>query len=120
MELSEKARLLEEAGNENNVDYIKENTAELLSLYRSYKNILSPVTEKPADLPDVPGDMLADAYGGLSEFARIEDYELARMVMDSLKEYRLPETDEERFKRIDSKLALMDWDGIREILKEAE
>ena len=120
MELSEKARLLEEAGNENNVDYIKENTAELLSLYRSYKNILSPVTEKPADLPDVPGDMLADAYGGLSEFARIEDYELARMVVDSLKEYRLPETDEERFKRIDSKLALMDWDGIREILKEAE
>ena len=120
MELSEKARLLEEAGNENNTGYIKENTAELLSLYRSYEKILSSVSEKSEDLPDVPADMLADAYGGLSEFAQIQDYELARMVVDSLKEYRLPESDEERFKRIDSKLAQMDWDGIREILKEVE
>ena len=40
--------------------------------------------------------------------------------MDSLKEYRLPEADEERFKRIDSKLAQMDWDGIREILEEVK
>ena len=120
MELSEKARLLEDAGNENNIDYIKENTPELLSLYRSYENKLSAVSEKSEDLPDVPSDMLTDAYGGLSEFAQMQDYELARMVVDSLKEYRLPETDEERFKRIDSKLARMDWDGISEILKEVE
>ena len=120
MELSEKARLLEEAGNENNIDFIKENTAELLGLYRSYENILSSVTEKSDDRPDIPGEMLADAYGGLSEFTEIQDYELARMVVESLKEYRLPEPDVERFKRIDSKLAQMDWDGIREILKEAE
>ena len=120
MDLSEKARLLEEAGNENNIDYIKENTAELLSRYRSYINILSAVSEKSEDLPDIPGEMLTDAYGGLSEFAQIQDYELARMVVDSLKEYRLPETDEDRFERIESKLALMDWDGIREILKEVE
>jgi len=120
MDLSEKARLLEEAGNENNIDYIKENTAELLSRYRSYINLLSAVSEKSEDLPDIPGEMLTDAYGGLSEFAQIQDYELARMVVDSLKEYRLPETDEDRFERIESKLALMDWDGIREILKEVE
>jgi DNA-binding response OmpR family regulator len=120
MELSEKARLLEEAGNENNIDFIKEKTAELLGLYRSYENILSSVAEKSDGRPDIPGEMLADAYGGLSEFTEMQDYELARMVVDSLKEYRLPEPDVERFKRIDSKLAQMDWDGIREILKEAE
>ena len=40
--------------------------------------------------------------------------------MGSIKEYRLPGTDEERFKRIASKLAQMDWDGIRDILKEVE
>ncbi len=119
-DLSEKARLLEEAGNDNNIDYIKANTAELLKSYRSYDRILSAVSEKSADRPDIPEEMLADAYGGLSEFTEIQDYELARMVVDSLKEYRLPEADEERFKRISSKLAQMDWDGIREILKEAE
>ena len=120
MDLSEKARLLEEAGNENNVDFIKENTAELLTDYRSLVNTLSAVSEKSSDLPDIPEDMLTEAYGGLSEFTATEDYELARMVVDSLKEYRLPQADEERFKRINSKLAQMDWDGIREILKEAE
>lgn len=120
MELSEKARLLEEAGNENNIDYIRDNTAELLSMYRSYENILSDISEKSEDLPDIPAETLADAYGGLSEFTGMQDYELARMVVDSLKEYRLPEADEERFKRIDSKLAQMDWDGIREILEEVK
>ncbi len=119
-ELSEKARLLEDAGNDNNIDFIKENTAELLRQYRSYEDLLMAVSEKPEDRPDVPGDMLADAYGGLAEFTEMQDYELARMIVESLKEYRLPETDEERFKRISSKLAQMDWDGIKEILKETE
>ena len=112
--------MLIDSENEPNIDFIKENTAELLGLYRSYENILSAVAEKSDDRPEIPGEMLADAYGGLSEFTEIQDYELARMVVESLKEYRLPESDEERFKRIDSKLAQMDWDGIREILKEAE
>lgn len=120
MDLSEKARLLEEAGNGNDIEYIKENTAELLNSYRSYEKILSAVSEKSEDLPDIPGDVLADAYGGLSEFVQMQDYELACMVMGSVKEYRLPETDEERFKRIGSKLARMDWNGIKDILKEVE
>ncbi len=119
-ELSKKARLLENAGDENDVEYIKENTAELLRLYRSYQSILSPVSEKSSDRPDIPDDMLSDAYRGLSEFAEIQDYELARMVVDSLKDYRLPEADEERFMRINSKLSQMDWVAIKEILKEAE
>ena len=119
-DLSEKARLLEEAGNENNTDYIKENTAELLKSYRSYENILSAILEKSADRPEIPKDILTDAYGGMSEFAEIQDYELARMIVESLKEYRLPDSDEERFKRINSKLAQMDWNGIKEILKEVE
>ncbi len=118
MELSEKARLLEEAGNENNAEYIKANTAELLSLYRSYEDILSAVSEGSSDRPDISAEMLADAYEGLAEFAQMQDYELARMVVRSLKEYRLPEPDDERFKRINSRLAQLDWEGIREILKE--
>ena len=119
IELSEKARLLEEAGHEEYIDYIKAETAELLRHYRSYKEILSPIAEKSESLPDIPPEMLADAYAGLTEFTEIQDYELARMVTESLKEYKLPDADEDRFKRINSKLAKMDWDGIKEILNEA-
>ena len=48
----------------------------------------------------------------------MQDYELARMVVRSLKEYRLPEPHNDRCKRINSRLAQLDWEGIREILKE--
>ncbi|WP_051204695.1 ATP-binding protein [Butyrivibrio sp. VCD2006] len=40
MDVSEKARLLEMAGKENNLDYIKENTEKVLEEYGNYKKIL--------------------------------------------------------------------------------
>ncbi|MCR5397960.1 MAG: response regulator [Lachnospiraceae bacterium] len=117
-ELSEEARLLEDAGNAENMEYINGHTADLLSRYRAYKDILKPISESTDDLPDIPGDMLADAYAGLSEFAEAMDYELARMVMDSVKEYKLPKEDDERFKRLQTCLSQLDWDGIKEIVGE--
>ncbi|MCR5325098.1 MAG: response regulator [Lachnospiraceae bacterium] len=116
-ELSEKARLLEEAGDAGDLDYIRANTEELLGQYRSYIKILSPISESLEDLPEIPADMLADAYAGLSEFAEAKDYELARMVMESVKEYKLPPEDGERFAKLQSCLSQMDWNGIKELLK---
>lgn len=60
--------------------------------------------------------MLVDAYAGLSEFAGDMDYELARMLIQSVNEYKLPPADRERFDRLQEGLSRMDWDGIREIL----
>ncbi|MCR4909130.1 MAG: response regulator [Lachnospiraceae bacterium] len=116
-ELSEKAALLEDAGNENNTEYIRENTDELLRQYRSYKDILAPLSGSAEELPDIPADVLADAYAGLMEFAEMQDYELARMVVESMKEYSLPGEDRERFKEIQAFLAGMDWDGIMDVIK---
>ncbi|MCR5487812.1 MAG: response regulator [Lachnospiraceae bacterium] len=115
--LSEKARLLEEAGDREDLDYIRENTEELLNDYRAFEEILAPVKEAREELPEIPEDMLKDAYAGILEFAGAEDYELVRMVMDSVKEYSLSPEDEARFAAIREKLSQMDWEGIR---KEAE
>ena len=41
IELSEKARMLEEAGDDNKIDEIKKGTPELLMLYRNYKDNLN-------------------------------------------------------------------------------
>jgi hypothetical protein len=62
--------------------------------------------------------MLEDAYGGMSEFAQAKDYDLMRMVFESVKEYKLPEEDEKRFEKIQSCLSVMDWDGIIKVLQE--
>ncbi|MBQ4463885.1 MAG: hypothetical protein II915_05650, partial [Eubacterium sp.] len=61
--------------------------------------------------------MLDDAYQSLQEFAQMEDYDLAEMVLGSLKEYRLPADDEIKIKEIEKKLYALDWDGIREMLE---
>ncbi len=47
----------------------------------------------------------------------MEDYDLAEMVLGSLKEYRLPADDDIKIKEIEKKLYALDWDGIREILE---
>ncbi|MBR4514957.1 MAG: DegV family protein [Lachnospiraceae bacterium] len=70
------------------------------------------------ELPEVPQDMLEDAYGAMSEIVETLDYELARMVVEQLKEYKLPPEDDDRFKRIQTRLSQMDWDGIKNILAE--
>ena len=117
VELSAKAGRLEDAGNENNTDFIKEHTDDLLKQYRAYIEILSPVAEKSEDQPEIPPYMLADAYAALSEIAEVMDFDTARMIMESIQEYRLPSEDEKRFGEIRAKLSQMDWDGIKEILK---
>ena len=62
--------------------------------------------------------MLTDAYASLSEFAQMKEFEMAKMVMDSLGEYRLPPEDEERVKQIKTCLSNMDWDKIIDLTKE--
>ena len=74
--------------------------------------------KKDEDRPAIAEDMLKDAYEGLSEFAGNMDYGLAKMVLDSVQEYKLPPDDEYRFERLRDMLSQLDWDGIKEIIQE--
>ena len=119
-ELSEKARLLEEAGDRRDEETIRRDTAPLLALYRSCKDELSPLSAgAQEDLPPATDAVLQDAYASLREFTGLEDYELARMVLDSMKEYSLPEKEQKIFEKLNSALARMDWEEMRETLKDA-
>ena len=117
-DLGNAAESLETAGKSADIDYITAHHDNMMKAYREIHDALASELGAAQDLPDIPADMLADAYAGLGEFAEAKDYELARMVMDSLKEYRLPDADADRFKRISDKLSQMDWDGIKEVLGE--
>lgn len=120
LSLGNDAEALEMAGKSRNIDFIKAHHDSLLDSYRTLWEALTPTLGKADDLPPIPADMLEDAYGGLSEFVAAKDYELARMVMDSVKEYSLPEEDKDRFDRIGVCLSQMDWDGIGSILQEKQ
>ncbi|MBQ9361318.1 MAG: response regulator [Lachnospiraceae bacterium] len=117
-ELSERARLLEAAGDARQLDVIKDDTPALLALYRSYEESLSPIAEQSDDLPEAPIETIGDAYKSLGEFVEAMDYETSRMVLDSMREYRLPAEDKERFDRLQTRLSQLDWDGMKFILKD--
>lgn len=120
-ELSEKARLMEEAGNKGDLSAINEATPGLLSDYRSYLDILSRISEdkdedKDNKLPEIPPDVLDDAYESLRSFSDEMDIDLCEMVLKSIKEYTLPKEDEERMKKLYEMLLELDWDGMKKIL----
>ena len=116
--IGNEAEALEMAGKASDVDYIHANHDDLMKKYQSIRDALAPMLGVKDERPDIPPDMLEDAYGGLLEFAECTDYELARMVLDSVKEYKLPDEDEERFARLKDCLSRMDWDEIKKILHE--
>ncbi len=118
LKLGDDAEALEDAGKKKYIDFISNNHDKMMNEFKEIIDALSPEFGKQEDLPLIDADMLADAYAGLSEFAENMDYELSKMVMDSVKEYNLPPDDEERFQRINTKLSQMDWDGIKEIIEE--
>lgn len=117
-ELSEKAARLERAGDEEDSAFIEANSKELLELYRDYQRRLEPLKEKSEALPEIATEMLEDLYTSMIEFADTEDYELMQMVMEAVKEYRLPEEDQKRVDRIRTRMTQLDWEGIRAIIDE--
>ena len=84
--------------------------------YREIADAIAPNFEAAFDLPEIDENTLLEAYGALNEFTQARDYECVKMVLDSVKEYKVPLEDRERFKEISDALLNMDFDGIANIL----
>ena len=113
------AKDLEEAGNNNNIEKIKNDTAKLLSDYRSFKDKLSFMsTDTDEEKPPVEPDALNDAYAALSEFIESMDFDLADMVIKSMKDFKLPDADAKIFADMEKALTGLNWDEMRKLLDE--
>ena len=120
MELSEKARLLEDAGNAGDREKIDADTEELLNDYRAFKEKLKKLDEDSGDdskkaLIDL--DELQDAYEAMREIAGSFDYDSLMMVIHSLDEYAIPETEQKKYNEIKAAAVKPDWDRIKELLE---
>lgn len=119
-ELSEKAKRLEKAGNENNIDEIKRDTKPLLELYKTYLEKFKPlieVEENNSDKPLIDDAELAEAYESMKEIAASFDYDSLMFIFQSLDEYRLPENEIEHYRQIKDAAAKLDWEKINVLLK---
>ncbi len=120
--LSELSKKLELAGESGEIDVIKEKTGELLELYRSYSNKLSDIGSISLDgiklRPLASREIIDDAYRALREVAPMMDYDSVEMIIEGLKEYKLPEDEKERIEKIEYYLKKLDWESIQDLLND--
>ena len=112
--LSELALRLEEAGNNNELELINEETPRLLSIYESYADKQRPKAPKTANaLPSLSKDEWKDALTTFREFAESMDYDNSICIVDSLKGYMMEDEDMQALSHIEALLRRLEWDELK-------
>ena len=118
MKLSDLAAKLEEAGNNEDMDFIAANNDILLKQYEAFKDKLSRLNTSDPDEDKEPIDdaTLKEAYEALKDIVPQMDYDSAEMILNDLNGYRLPEEDTAKVKELTRLLKLFSWDKMEELL----
>ena len=120
MELSEKAKRMEDAGNSGYWEEIVADTPALLALYRSCAAALKPLlkTSDSAERPKISGEELDEAYDSMRDMAASFDYDSLNFILRDLSEYELPPEEKERYKKLKAAAAKPNWEAVNELLKK--
>ena len=121
LSLSDKAKELEDAGKESDIDYIRNNHEEMMEEYRSYKEKLSFVfnsDEKEADDERPLADMtlIESVYDTIREACDSMDTDAIDETFSELSAYRIPEDEAEKINRLKECFDNFDYDGMLSIL----
>ncbi len=119
--LAEYAESLENAGNKNDLGFIRKNNKKFMDEYKSFKDKLIKLRDDQvigAKAPDIPEDELNGAYEALAELIPQEDYDSVEMILEQLKEYTLPDADLKKVKELEFMLRRFDWDGMKETISK--
>ncbi len=124
MQTSDKAQQLENAGKEENFDYIKKNHSAFIEEYRKYKEVLSKVfdeatseSEEEKSKPLADEFLMESVYEGIRDAAEAMDCDALEAVLKEIEGYAIPEGEAEKFRVIVEKIGNFDYEGILEILK---
>ena len=120
LKLSEDAKYLEACGDKSDVAEIEAKTPALLSLYRSYKPELAKVfgnkDEPDMSLPEISVDDLHEMYSLIKGFAADFDLDNIDRMMEEAKNYRIPESEREKFEKIKECVTSADWGTLEDLL----
>ncbi len=116
-ELSAQAMYLEDCGNNNDVDSIKDLTPELLRNYGEYLEKLSPLYKQDDNAELIDREKLHEAYEAIKEFTAMFDSDSIDGIIEMLRGYKIPDDEKERFNVIASCADSADWNGLEEALK---
>ena len=120
LQLSADALHLEEAGNRDDVDEIRDKTPALLQDFRAYKEHLKALYVSDADDADKPlmsAEELKEFYDAVREVAQGFDLDAIDAMIEEAEHYRLPEEEAERFRRLKSAVLAADWSAIETVIR---
>ena len=120
MELAGLAEKLENAGNSNDLAFISDNNARLLTIYEDFKVKLERIKQDEVNDEDkepISDGDLADAYSALKDCIPQMDYDAVEMILEQLAEYKLPKEDSDKMDSLRRMLKAFDWDGMEELIK---
>ena len=118
--LASMAEEMENAGNNEDKEYIIENVETLLLEYTKYKENLSRIHDSLEDEEKeiIPENELKEAYRSFSDLIPQMDYDSVEMILDNLKNYTLPPEDDIKIKEAEVMLRNFDWDGLEAWITE--
>ena len=108
---------LEDCGNAEDLDEIAAKTPKLLEDYRVYLERLAPLYAQNENAEVIDVEKLHEAYEAIKEFAAMFDSDSIDGIMAMLREYKIPDSEAERFNVIASCADAADWSGLEEALK---
>ena len=124
--VSELAKVLEQAGNDRDIEKIQRDTPRLLEKYRSMKSPLEAAlgTGRPEGaggkaLPPIPDEAFAEAMDSIRDLACAYDLDSVLMVLEMLAEYAIPESHRAVYEKLQAGAERCDWDMIQEALAES-
>ncbi|MBQ6112591.1 MAG: response regulator, partial [Synergistaceae bacterium] len=120
LKLSDDAKYLEACGDKEDIAEIEAKTPALLSQYRGYKPVLEKVfgkkDEPDMSLPEISVTDLHEMYSMIKGFAADFDLDNIDNMMAEAKNYRIPESEREKFEQIKECVTNADWGKLEELL----
>ena len=118
------AEALENAGDTGDIDYIRENTQRLLSMYRAVKQKYGAAEpesteENSAEKPTADEELISEALKEIHECADSFDYDRLCEVLDELNSYGIPEKYSRLVSGINSAAENVDWGTLKKLLAAA-
>ena len=121
LKLGEFAARLEKAGDEGDTETLDRELADFISEYRKLAKDLEPLNERndlseTDNRPLITADKLDESYKAISEFYESFDFDSVVDVAESLKEYRIPESEAKKVNAIIKAVDNYDYEMIPKII----
>ncbi|WP_407399027.1 ATP-binding protein [Anaerovibrio sp.] len=120
-ELSERARRLEDAGNNGYLEELSTDTPILIALCQEYARALSPLTEKSEvdeeNKVAISDAELKEAWEAIGDMIQTFDYDNLMYLLGELSGYRLEEKDRKKLQSLEDAAKVPDWEKLKELIK---